>query len=214
MLRIYKKLPLKRIYKKKVFIYNIFGKLVFFMQIIKNFSKPIIFTFHVLALIFLILAIAFCYSKELFIGNAKDINVFEINTFKEVNYSLLGTFRFSNIFLEYSNKNTFLNSMGIFSEATCNAAKGIKIFIIALITLQVFFLLVQLFNFRVQGTFLLSLIYLVLFICFVFYTKNNFVDTKLITDISKSSKNIIVFLSIACVCTLPACLLKLTIKKA
>lgn len=167
------------------------------MQIIKNLSKPLVFIFHILTLVFIVLAVVFCFQRELFVGNAKIVNTFEIYTFKEVNFSLMGTYQFSNTFLDFSSKNTFLNDMAIFNESTCLAAKGIKAFILIMLILQILILIVQLFNFRVQGTFILSIIHFILFIIFIHYAKTNFEATQLIVDISRSCKTILVFFSLS-----------------
>ena len=167
------------------------------MLILKNFSKPIRFTLHIAAIVLLIIAGWIFVTKELFVGNSSIINSFEIYTKKPVEFSLFGTINFSNIFVEFSNKQTQVNSLVKFTDDLVLAAKMLKVYCIAIIVLYALIALSQLFNFRTIASIIGSL-FVVLSLSLLYNCAiSNFETTKLITGYLNPYKNIIILLSIA-----------------
>lgn len=167
------------------------------MKIIKNFNKSIRFTLHIASITLAIIAIVFLFIKQLFEGNPISINTYEIYTKQPVDFSILGLVDFSNVFIEFSEKNTQVNQIIHFTDQNLSAAKSLKIVAEIIMAVGVFVIISQLFNFRDIAIFASTLISIILMIILENIAIRNFVETQLITTHSKDFVTVIILLSIS-----------------
>ncbi|MCI5744977.1 MAG: hypothetical protein MR270_01685 [Erysipelotrichaceae bacterium] len=168
------------------------------MQILFNLKRPIKVIIQLLAITFFILAISFAYSNELFKGEKSIIEFFKIASYHPVNYSLFNTYDFANTFLQLSNKNSIINQYLTFSSELINAAKVIKVLVIAIMVVGALYMISHIFKYRIYSTASLSVIHLFLVVFFISFTKNQFLETKLIVSTTKYATLFIVFSSLMC----------------
>ena len=167
------------------------------MRFIRNYSKPIKVCLYLVALVFAVIAIVFMYTKQLFDSEALMAQNFRISTGKALDFTLFGTFNFSNAFIEVSNKHTLLNTQIEFTDSLISAASVVKVLVILVSVANGLLALSLLFKKRIPMTLITIAVNLLVFVIFAVYTKNTFYSTDLIYTMTSDFKTIVVLLCVA-----------------